>query len=750
MHGDSALPTKFVWHERCVFATPMPLPKTKLNSNRKLTTFLLGALLLAPGCVIFEQDEVEETVATDSAGIVVQGVNVKVPFPFTGTWLNNRRTELPLGLKLGALHLPPNEDLNPALAELGNLLFFDKRLSKGAAMSCATCHVPAQGYSSTTFSKGVAGNVLPRTTPPAMNRAFGTENNWIGQRTLEQQSSAPITTAAEMGLTQSQLLAAVSSVPGYVDRFDRLVTSGALSSPAISVTNIERAIATFQRLRLMTGASRVDRFEAGDAAALTAAEKHGRLLFQTKARCALCHSGPNYTDEKFHHIIPVSSGDVGRQAVTGLSSDFGKFKTPSLRNVALRGPYFHNGDPLASSGIATTLDTVVRRYNSGPPFNERNEDPLIVSLGMTSTEQADLVAFLKALTGSIPADPWLSAAGNSTSSPNRERVHLSPAIFDVGFYGATYADLAGKTPAELRAHWIRTGMGEGRQGTAAFSVDEYIQLYRPVYNKVAGLSQVAARIAAFDDFLDNGWAAGRIGRYALHRGFFQVQEYRALNGRSTALLDEEAAIDHLLTVGQRKRLIAAERPTGYFMVGSNAYYADGLAFCAFKNAAEQRTSRGVADDVGVPQLGFVPSNLKNGGACVTSASPPLPTSPASPPNAQIVAFSCQASSSNSGCSKTVTCPAGMTVRSVRGACRLEIGTVSPSAVTATSWGQLRVAQPSTRISDGHCRVDAMDIATGSIGILSPPPVPTQVNVSCSEHDHNGGDCHILGELLCSE
>src|SRR5689334_20717451 len=101
-----------------------------------------------------------------------------------------RIVELPLGLKDDGLKLPANEILDPSMIEVGNLLFFDKRLSKGGVMACATCHDPAKGYAASGRVSGVGGNLLPRTSMPATNRAFASEATWRGERSLEGQSTA--------------------------------------------------------------------------------------------------------------------------------------------------------------------------------------------------------------------------------------------------------------------------------------------------------------------------------------------------------------------------------------------------------------------------------------------------------------------------------------------------------------------------------------------------------------------------------
>jgi cytochrome c peroxidase len=708
--------------------------------------FLL-AVLAVGGCAV-DSDDVTE--AEDSEPILVGSVTV--PGAFATVSGIGRRLELPLGLKASELELPDGDRLDPSLAELGNLLFFDRRLSKNAAMSCATCHDPASGYSVKQFTRGVDGNVLRRTAPPTMNRLFGTDNTWSGMRTLEEQASAPITSAAEMGLTREQLLAIVAGNAGYAIRFDQLVADGVLSAPAISVANIERAIATFQRATLMTGDSRVDRYQAGDASALTADEQRGLRLFQTKARCVLCHSGSNFTDESFHHIVPVPSSDLGRQEVTGLASDFGKFKTPSLRNVVLRGPYFHNGDPISTTGMALSVETVVRRYNSGPPLGERNEDPLIVELGMSSSEQSSLARFLRALTGSIPVPAWVSSEGTAASSPRREDIFLSPDVFDVNDYAAANPDLEGMTPSELRSHWLEQGMVEGRSALRRFRVKEYINLYPSVHD--AFESKANTYRLAIEHYLGEGRRRGLVGRYALAPGFFDVDGYRTLNGRETALLPYSDAIEQFLTRGVSEHRPSASAPQGYFMhsVGgvSHHSYADGSAYCTFANAAAQQASRGRDDNVGVPRLAYLPPNLRDGGACVTTMSPPTPTKPAPRLKTAIVGFSCRNESFNAVCAKTVSCPAGMSVRAIRAACNLEIGAIDQRVVDAMAWNQLAVRKASNHVSDGHCRAAGIDIAIGSNGLLPPTVNPDQISYSCSEHDENGGDCHILGQILCSE
>ncbi|MBS2011934.1 MAG: hypothetical protein JST00_03515 [Deltaproteobacteria bacterium] len=711
---------------------------------------LLGALAVA-GC---SESDVPlpdgDSTRGDESALQVGGVEVSVPSPFVGMWIDNRRVELPLGLRTPTL--PTGEELDPAMAELGNLLFFDQRLSSTGTFACATCHAPARGYAASSISVGVTGRRLARTTPSAMNRVFGLSQGWMGQRTLEAQSSAPFLDPNEMGLTATQLVDKVSAVPGYVDRFARLVARGRLGAPAVSLPNIERVLVSFQRLTLMAGGSRVDRYESGDDTALTPTELGGRSLFHGQARCNLCHSGPNYTDESFHNIVsgcpsgggtcrrPSTTFEAGRFLVTGLTSDIGRWKTPTLRNVGLRGPYFHGG-------IDTTLTQVVHGYNvAGDLDTQIGQDPLLVNLGLSAAQEAQVVAFLQALSSPVVADPWLSQPAGPAQ---RESIYLSPAIYDDAEYAAAYPDVAALTPALRRQHWLDVGMAAGRVGTLTFSVDEYLGLYPTVSDAIGQAPDRRKR--AFDDYLDSGRRVGRAGRFALARGFFKVQEYRALGGRATAHLSEEAALTHYLTTGRANNAPAAYKPTGHFIVDGTAptyHYADGTSACRFPDAAAQRAITGRSDDVGVPRLRAIPRNLQDGGPCVAGSSPPRPSIPRTPPQGTIVPFSCATSGTNAACQTTIVCPSGQTAKAVRVACNLEFGTVSDSTLQGMPWNRLRVVRASDVVNDGHCTVDKMDISFGAVNLLMPPVVPDRIVASCREHDSNGGDCHLLGEMLC--
>ncbi|MCA9705940.1 MAG: c-type cytochrome [Myxococcales bacterium] len=292
--------------------------------------------------------------------------------------------DLPLGLRPQDLRVPADDPMDAGAVELGRMLFFDPRLSANGQISCATCHDPALGWSDglpTGF--GIDDQPLSRNSPTILNIALSTAQFWDGRApTAEAQALGPIVSPVEMGSNPQDVLDFLAGEPGYAERF--LEVYGRAPNP----DDLARAIASFERT-VLSGNSPVDRFEAGDAAALTPAQVRGRQLFRGQARCIACHGGSNYTDEAYHFTGLVPPGDdVGRLAATGRTHDLYAFKTPTLRNVADTGPYFHDGS-------AATLAEVVARYAAGA--TQPGHDREIRPLDLDPQQQADLVAFLEAL-----------------------------------------------------------------------------------------------------------------------------------------------------------------------------------------------------------------------------------------------------------------------------------------------------------------------------------------------------------------
>jgi cytochrome c peroxidase len=293
--------------------------------------------------------------------------------------------EIPMGLDAGDFIVPAWSRNTDEVVELGMMLFFDTRLSSNGEVSCATCHDPEMAWTDgRAVGRHIDGGDLARATPTIFNRVTSTRQFWDGRsRSVEAQALSPIGSPAEMNMPLNQAVEILNGIPEYVEMFEAAFGRGP------DIGGMANAISAFER-RQLAGESPVDLFEAGDTDALTAAEQRGRLLFHGKARCASCHSGSNYSDEDFHNVGILGGNDLGRfYSSGGRNSMFRAFKTPTLRNIAVTGPYFHNGS-------VETLEEVVALYNVGPTSD--NHDWESRPLGLTDQEEADLVAFLEALT----------------------------------------------------------------------------------------------------------------------------------------------------------------------------------------------------------------------------------------------------------------------------------------------------------------------------------------------------------------
>ncbi len=288
---------------------------------------------------------------------------------------------------------PPEPAANrttPARVALGKALFFDPRLSRSNWISCATCHNPALGWSDglpTGIGHGM--NPLKRATPTILNSAFSKILMWDGRaHDLEEQALGPVAAVVEMNQDIPGLVVKLSRIEGYVGMFEK-----AYPKEGISGKTIAKAIAAFERTVLSTE-SPFDRWRKGDAGAVSVAAKRGFGLFTGKASCVACHQGFNFQDDGFHNIGLKTLGaeeDLGRYEHRKVNVARGAFKTPTLRDVALSAPYMHNG-------IYRTLDEVVEHYDRGGDVKE-HLDPNMRALGLTAQEKADLVEFMKSLTG---------------------------------------------------------------------------------------------------------------------------------------------------------------------------------------------------------------------------------------------------------------------------------------------------------------------------------------------------------------
>lgn len=293
---------------------------------------------------------------------------------------------VPLGLE--PRPAPKEGPLTPPRVRLGRRLFFDPILSADKTVACASCHQPDHGFAgSEARPRGIRGQRAARRAPSLFNRAYGTSFFWDGREsTLEGQALRPIEDPVEMGSTLAAVLERLRAEATYKEQFAAAFPDG------VTAANLGRALASFERV-LLRGDSPVDRFRRqGDTQALSAQQRHGLWLYESKGRCWRCHSGANFTDEAYHNT-GVSWGkvplDLGRFAVTKKETDRGRFKTPTLRGVALTGPYMHDGS-------LSSLEDVVEFYNRGGGAH-LNLDPMLAPLNLSEDEKRDLAAFLKAL-----------------------------------------------------------------------------------------------------------------------------------------------------------------------------------------------------------------------------------------------------------------------------------------------------------------------------------------------------------------
>ena len=287
---------------------------------------------------------------------------------------------------------PSNNLVTPERVALGKTLFFDPRISKDGNTSCATCHNPSLGWSDgRPKAIGFKGKELSRASPTIINTAYNYIQMWDGRKSdLEDQATGPMLSKDEMHTDLPKIEQWLNSNKEYKEMFAK-----AYPGEKINADTMSKAIASFERT-IISNNSPFDRWLKGDKEALTQKQVRGFRLFEepTKGNCAICHSAPNFTNDGFHNIGLKSydelNADVGRFAIKALPSLKGAFKTPTLRDVTMTAPYFHDGS-------AETLTEVVQFYNRGGD-SKKDISPDIKALYLSEQEVADIVAFIEALT----------------------------------------------------------------------------------------------------------------------------------------------------------------------------------------------------------------------------------------------------------------------------------------------------------------------------------------------------------------
>jgi cytochrome c peroxidase len=299
---------------------------------------------------------------------------------------------IPAGLP--PLAVPEDNPMTAEKVELGKMLYFDKRLSKDGTIACATCHDPTKAWAEDTpTSTGIAGQVGPANSPTVINAAYAPAQFWDGRAaSLEEQALGPIENPIEMGHKLDDLVPQLNEIEGYKKRFQDVFGT------EVTADGIAKAISAFERT-VLSGNSPYDKFKAGDAAALTDVQKRGMELFESVG-CDTCHTPPLFSNYRYYNAgigMDKETPDEGRKAVTGNDRDMGKFRVPSLREVANTAPYFHDGS-------AATLEEAVGLMSSGGKDND-NLSAMLKGLRdeeITEEQQKEIVEFLKALSGEYP------------------------------------------------------------------------------------------------------------------------------------------------------------------------------------------------------------------------------------------------------------------------------------------------------------------------------------------------------------
>lgn len=336
----------------------------KKTSPLLLLVVAISALLMLAACAIPPEEPEEEVQATPEINRDMLAIFGEMPDEAT----------------------PDEYAMSDELIDLGRMLYYEPRMSINGNMSCNTCHgLNNYGMDGLRFSFGHAGNPVGRNSPSVYNAALHVAQFWDGRaENVEEQAKGPILAGGEMGMPNPEAVVEVlKSIPGYLPHFEAAFPG---ESDPITYDHVGQAIGAFER-RLMTP-GRFDEYLAGDDTALTDREKKGLALFM-QTGCTACHYGPALGGQSYATLgaqEPYVTNDLGRYAVTGNEADMHVFKVPSLRNIAVTGPYLHDGS-------IPTMESMVQlmvRHQLGKE--------------LSSEEVDDIVVFLRSLTGELPAD----------------------------------------------------------------------------------------------------------------------------------------------------------------------------------------------------------------------------------------------------------------------------------------------------------------------------------------------------------
>jgi cytochrome c peroxidase len=345
--------------------------KKPLLSNFRKIVFAFAAITITVSACKKEEEEVDDEIPESTT----TPYNLVIPAGFP------------------AMNIPIDNALTVEGVALGRRLFYDPILSSNNLVSCSSCHNQQMAFTDngSQYSFGVDSIAGTRNSMPIMNLGWAPNFFWDGGATnLESQAIAPITDPIEMHQTLDETVSKLNIHPEYPALFNKAFGSSVITSAALI-----RAIAQFERT-IISANSKYDKFLKGEVT-LTTQEQSGLAIYTdaAKGNCNSCHTlGGTFTNYDFkNNGLDVVSTDEGRGRITTLESDKGKFKTPSLRNIAVSGPYMHDGR-------FSTLEQCVNHYNTGIQNhpNLATEFTGAISGRMSAQEMQDLVAFLNTLT----------------------------------------------------------------------------------------------------------------------------------------------------------------------------------------------------------------------------------------------------------------------------------------------------------------------------------------------------------------
>jgi cytochrome c peroxidase len=372
--------------------------------------------------------------ALPRTGVIAVGVLVALGAcavnPATpGEWTWRLPGELPVP------RVPTDNPISAEKVELGRHLFYDTRLSGDGTQACATCHEQARAFTDgLVVPLGITGEAGRHNAMSLANVAYNSSSTWAGNVAhLEAQARAPMfgTAPIELGLSggEQALLARLADEPVYPELFARAFTD----AEPITVDNITRALASFERT-ILSGSSPFDRFVAGDATALDASAQRGLALFESdRLGCTQCHGGFNLASSYDHAAMPAPqvqffniglynvggtgaypASDRGVIEVTGDPKHMGRFRAPTLRNIAMTAPYFHDGSAATLAEVIATYARggrlVAAGANAGDGALSPLKSPFVTGFTLSAGEEADLIAFLSSLTDrELLEDPALAS-----------------------------------------------------------------------------------------------------------------------------------------------------------------------------------------------------------------------------------------------------------------------------------------------------------------------------------------------------